>query len=143
MWAGRDFGQSTIQNSGVFSTEYDVIPDPALVTYPVFRSVMMAMVQVWGAVSADAFSSDLIDACELNDKHNVLRKRLFRPSWMTYLDAPRAALITPPAGVLCERTPDGGLLLIAAEETFDVANPRHMAAAWAISDALASLTKFS
>jgi hypothetical protein len=35
--------------------------------------------------------------------------------------------------------PGGGLLLIAAEETFDTANPRHMAAARAIREALTPL----
>ena len=34
-----------------------------------------------------------------------------------------------------------GLLLIAAEETFDVSNPNHMAAAQSIADALEPLNK--
>lgn len=36
---------------------------------------------------------------------------------------------------------DGGLLMIAAEETFDVNDSSHMAGAWALSDALVSLTR--
>ena len=31
-----------------------------------------------------------------------------------------------PPGILTERAPDGGLLLIAAETTLDIANPEHM-----------------
>ena len=121
-------------NSGVFSTEYQEIPAPALIAYPVFKSVMMAMVRVWGATSAQAIGGDI----------GVLRRktgRMFAPAWMTYLAPPLLARITPPSGVLSEPTPEGGLLMIAAEETFDPTNPDHMAASWAISDALVSLTR--
>jgi hypothetical protein len=40
---------------------------------------------------------------------------------------------------LIERTRDGGLLMIAAEETFDIANPDHVARARSIVNALAPL----
>jgi len=61
-------------------------------------------------------------------------------AWMTYLSPPRARKVTPPRGVLVEHTDDGGLLMMAAEETFDTANPKHMAAARSI---LASLTELN
>ncbi len=121
-------------NGGVFSTEYQEIPAPALIAYPVFKSAMMAMAQVWGATSAQAIGGDI---GELRRKSG----RMFAPAWMTYLAPPLLARITPPSGVLCEPTPDGGLLMIATEETFDPSNPDHMAASWAISDALVSLTR--
>jgi hypothetical protein len=47
-------------------------------------------------------------------------------SWLSYLSAPLAAGLEPPADILSERTPDGGLLMIAAEERLDPANPDHM-----------------
>ncbi len=59
---------------------------------------------------------------------------------MTYLSAPLAAMISPPPSIVTERTPDGGLFLIAAEETFDVRNNVHMENATAISEALAPLS---
>lgn len=131
---GGNYPKLYFGNGGVFSTEYGQIPDPAIVAYPVFEAVMMAMVRVWDATSASAICSDLHDA---RDKAG----RFFGPAWMTYLAAPLASRITRPSGALCEATPDGGLLMIAAEETFDVNDPSHMAGAWAISDALVSLTR--
>jgi len=128
-WGRKFFG-----NSGVFSTEYQRIPAPALIAYPVFKSVMMAMARIWGATSAEAIGGDIGELRRKTD-------RMFAPAWMTYLAPPLLSRITPPSGVLCEPTPDGGLLMIATEETFDPANPDHMAAAWAISDALVSLTR--
>jgi hypothetical protein len=132
--AGARHEKSFFGNYVVFTSEYGQTPDPAIITYSIYKSVMMAMIGVWNATSSAAFCSDL----------NEIRQesgRLFAPGWMTYLAPPLLARITPPTGVLCEPTPDGGLLMIAAEETFDPTNPRHMAAAWRISDALAPLTQ--
>lgn len=58
---------------------------------------------------------------------------------MTYLPPSLAAQIRPPTDVVIERTVDGGLLMIAAEETFGVANPKHLAGARSIFQAVAPL----
>jgi Immunity protein 52 len=51
-----------------------------------------------------------------------------------------ASLITVPAApVIVEHLPNGGLLMSATRETFDVENPAHMAAARQIGAAIASL----
>jgi Immunity protein 52 len=63
----------------------------------------------------------------------------FRSGWMTYLSAPYAARITPPAPAITERTTDGGLLLLATQEAFTIENPEHVAAADAIQAALEPL----
>jgi hypothetical protein len=47
--------------------------------------------------------------------------------WMSYLCAERAGRIKLPDEILTERTPDGGLSMIAAETRFDPADRRHMA----------------
>jgi len=121
-------------NSGTFVTERSRAPDPTFINGAVFEAAMMAMVRIWGAASARAFSGDLSKVPETS-------QRLFPPAWMTYLSAPLLARITPPTSVLSKPTSEGGLLMIATEETFDVANAQHMAAAWAISDALLPLTR--
>jgi hypothetical protein len=46
--------------------------------------------------------------------------------WLSYLPARLSADLDPPAEILSERTPDGGLLMIAAEERLDPTNPEHM-----------------
>jgi hypothetical protein len=115
-----------------FQTAFDQVPDPSIVAYPVFKSALLALVSIWGLSSAKSSSDSLSEYRE----HPALR---FDLSWMTYLSAPLVAQITPPPGVVKERIRDGGLPLIAAKETFDVSNPRHMAAARQIRDALAPL----
>jgi hypothetical protein len=48
--------------------------------------------------------------------------------------------VTPlPAPVLVEHLPNGGLLMSATAETFDIENPSHMAAARSIAAAIAPL----
>jgi len=54
--------------------------------------------------------------------------------WMSYLSAERAANIRAPAGIVTERTPDGGLLMIAAETRLDPQNPEHMKRSRAIAE---------
>ena len=119
-------------NSVVLSTEIGLFPDPAIVTYPIFRSAMAVIASIWNVDYAVASPSELT-------RQWTGRPRSFRYSWITYLSPPLARQITPPSGILCERTEDGGLLLIATKETFDVANPDHMAAARTISEALTEL----
>jgi hypothetical protein len=48
---------------------------------------------------------------------------IYHRSWMAYPSAEGSAKLTQPAGETWERTPDGGLLLIAAEERLDPTNP--------------------
>jgi hypothetical protein len=59
---------------------------------------------------------------------------------MVYLDRERAERIAEPRDVVVERLQNGGILLTATEELFDVrANAAHRAAANRIQDALAPL----
>ena len=52
----------------------------------------------------------------------------------------RASLVTPPpAQVIVGRLANGGLLMSATTQTFDVENPAHMAAAREIAAAIAPL----
>ena len=68
-------------------------------------------------------------------------KNLYFPiSWLSYVGSRQACLITPPMAGLVERRPDGGLLMAATDELFDVNNPAHMTAARAIESAVAPLS---
>ena len=46
--------------------------------------------------------------------------------WLSYLNSERAANVVVPPEIKTERTPDGGLLMIAAETRFDPTNVEHM-----------------
>ena len=119
----------------IFETSEYVATDPAIVAYPVFKAVFLSLVESWNVDWARAYSS------ELRNHWKETYPQRFDLSWMTYLSAPFARRIVPPKDAIVEQTKDGGLLLIAAEETFDVSNPNHMAAAHSIADALEPLNK--
>jgi hypothetical protein len=116
----------------VFETEYNQMPDPAIITYSNFKAAILMLAAIWDVDCAYTYSDDLTELWERPGP-------VFDLYWMTYLSPQLAARIVPPKSVLTERVPGGGLLLIAAEETFDVANPAHIAASRAIRDALAPL----
>jgi hypothetical protein len=111
----------------------DIGPDPYVVSYPIFRSALLAMVDAWEPISAEAYSYQLLD---LN-----LEKSYFPRPWIQYLCPWLAQKITPPASALVERLPDGELLMSSATETFDVANPQHLAVATDIAAAMAPLER--
>jgi hypothetical protein len=54
--------------------------------------------------------------------------------WMSYLSAERAAKVRAPAGVITERTPEGGLLMIATETRLDPQDPEHIKRSRAIAE---------
>jgi Immunity protein 52 len=106
-------------------------PDPDVVTHRIFRSAMLAIVDAWQPVKAGAYSQALI---ELRSSGTYFPK-----PWIQYLCPWLARQIAPPPSALVERLPDGGLLMSAATETFDVDNPKHMAVAGDIAAAMAPL----
>jgi hypothetical protein len=116
-----------------FDTSRTVAPDRTIVSYPVFKAVLLSIVSAWDVRHAQAYSDDLSKMWNQPSKH------FLDLAWMTYLEPALAQKVAPPRDVLVERTDDGGLLMIAAEETFDTANPAHMAAARSISKALAGV----
>jgi hypothetical protein len=54
--------------------------------------------------------------------------------WMAYLDAELSKKGNVPGEIATERTPDGGLLMIATEEVLDPMNVQHMARARIIAE---------
>jgi hypothetical protein len=117
-----------------FETNDNPGVEPPIVSYPVFKAVLMAIVAAWDVKSARATSRDLQKFWHKPNPYPL------DMGWMTYVSEPIARKIVPPHDVLVERTDDDGLLMIAAEETFDTSNPKHTAAARSI---LASLADFN
>ncbi|MGA3304183.1 MAG: Imm52 family immunity protein [Methylovirgula sp.] len=121
------------QNDLMFTTSRMVDADPSSLTYEIFRPVLRAIVATWAPEDCIVMPRPLLDLIDL-DRH-------FRDPWMQYLSKPFADLITPPEDVLTERFADGGLLMIATTDTFDVDNRNHVAGAHAIGAATAPLEK--
>ena len=109
----------------------DPRPDTDVNTYRVFRPALLAIVDAWAPVRAGAYSQQLIQLYAADS--------YFPPAWIQYLCPWLAEKITPPSTVLSERLPNGGLLMSATTETFDVDNPKHLAAARDMAAAMAPL----
>lgn len=108
-------------------------PDPKIVDYELTRAALLALVDAWEPVRASAFSNQLFIRSRKAD--------YFRSAWIQYLCPWLAEKIMPPSTVLTENLPDGGLLMTATTETFDVKNRAHLSAAHDICAAMAPLDK--
>jgi hypothetical protein len=106
---------------------YEIPPDLSIITYPIFKAALLTMIATWPCTwaNAGAFKSDYWEHSDAPGEA-PMPSSIYHLSWMAYLSAERSAKLTPPAGVTWERTPDGGLLLIAAEERLDPTNPLHI-----------------
>ncbi len=114
--------------------EFNDRPDPAIVAYPVFKAIMVALAPIWNVTYIQAYTDAIRQYWDSP-------RRVLELSWMTYLSEFFAQMITVPNDVSTEQVPGGGVLLSASAEDFDVANPEHMAAARSLRDALNPLNK--
>ena len=115
--------------------EFDVghEPDPSLLRYDLWRAVLLLLAETWEATWVEAAPADMSEHWGTT--------RAFRAAWMSYVSPRFAHLVTPPAGIVAERRPDGGLFMAATTEMFRTADPRHLAAARAMETALAPLNR--
>jgi hypothetical protein len=119
------------RNSIILSTGSGAIPDPSIVTYKIFKSALLAIVEAWEPLRCAAYPHAILD--------QVQKGSYFRESWIQYLCPWLAELIVPPQSAIVDHLPGGGLLMSATTDTFDVANPTHMAVARNMSAAMAPL----
>jgi hypothetical protein len=105
-----------------------------LITSPVFRAALLAIAAAWDATWCGAYPWDIIP---LWPDPIVVGRPTFKMAWITYLSPRFAPMVTPPRSAIVEYTPQGGIVMTATEERFDVANPAHLAAAREIEAALA------
>jgi hypothetical protein len=89
------------------------------------------MVDAWEPVRGCATSRQL-SQFDKSDSY-------FPPAWIQYLCPWLAEKITPPSTVLSEHLPNGGLLMSATTETFDIDNSAHLSAARDMAAAMAPL----
>lgn len=132
--------------------EYDVAPDLAIVTYPLFKAALLAVDAIWGAqwACAQAFRSGVIavpmglgglpgsrmDRVTQVPIDPSFPRSIFHIPWIAYLAAPLAAGVQIAPEILSERTPDGGLLMTACEESLDPTNPEHARRARIIAETM-------
>ena len=108
--------------------------DASIVTYDLFRSAMLAIIDAWDVTWCASFPTDIMTFWPpVGSGHH------FRLAWMTYVSPRFASLIRPPRGIESQAVAGGGVLMVATRERFDVTNTGHMAAARAIDTAMAPL----
>lgn len=105
----------------------NIDPDPAIVTFPIFKSALLTLLSIWPALSANVRFSIWGEKPPTLPGEPPFPYSGYQMPWMAYLCAERAARVSLPADILTERTADGGLLMIATEERFDPTNRQHMA----------------
>jgi hypothetical protein len=101
--------------------------DPSVITYPILGGAFRVMTSIWPTPWAKLSGS----AAEYEERPGIVgttRVETFRHdiTWMGYLSAELAPGFEPPADLISERTADGGLLMISAEERPDPANADQM-----------------
>jgi hypothetical protein len=139
--------------------DWDVAPDPAIVTYTRFKAALLAINAIWQApwACAQAFRSgnvavpfDLggvqafrIDGVQSVPLDPTFPYSIFHIPWIAYLSAPLAAGVKLSPEILPERTPDGGLLMTATKERLDPNNPEHARRARMLAETLIKQTGYS
>lgn len=113
-------------NSLHFRSDSDGPSDPRIVTYPLMKQVVGATVSTWKPDICTVFSTDLLPG---------LKEGRWHSAWMTYVPPSEAGGIDLVGVPFSEWTPDGGLLLSATDQTFDAANPDHVAGARRLHEA--------
>ena len=140
--------------------EWNVLPDPSIVTYPIFKAALLAINAIWLPpwACAYAFRSNTVKVPEIfpGGLQGYRLERLplipseptfpasdFHIPWLAYLSAPLAGGLDLPAEILTERTPDGGLLMIAAEERLEPTNPEHLRRARILAETMIARTGYA
>jgi Immunity protein 52 len=121
--------------------DYRTLPDPAIVTYPLFKAALLAINANWPPLwaCAYAFEMDYWQA-PLAPGAQLFPYSRFHIPWLAYLSGPLAVRFALPADIATERTPDGGLLMTGTEERLDPTNPEHLRRARILADALMART---
>jgi hypothetical protein len=118
---------SPAYNDCMLSTASGHWPDLSLMTFDLFRAATLAAITCWEPLWCTTQPSTL--------QPFMAKGAWFHASWFTYIHPTLLDRVAPPDLPVVEPTPDGGLLLGAAAETFDVDNPAHLAAALRIEAA--------
>jgi hypothetical protein len=88
------------------------LPDPALVTFPLFKAALLAINTNWPPCWACAYAYRMgFDKSPLFPGAELFPFSVFHIPWLGYLSSPLASGLEPPPEILTERTPDGGLLM--------------------------------
>ena len=107
--------------------------DLSAIRYPEMKALVWAVASSWGApwVNSGVQDSGLGPFEEMAKdpffaSPNGPQRRPYGRPWVGYLSAERAAGLVTPASLVSERTPDGGILISATTEQFDLENAEQL-----------------
>jgi hypothetical protein len=103
----------------------------------VLARALVAITEAWDA------NWGVIETWDYKGRKEDANGQLLRPwgGWITYLAPHYISRISPPPAMRIEPTAGGGLVIVATEEPFTVANPAHIAALDALQEALAPIQR--
>jgi hypothetical protein len=121
--------------------EWNVFPDAAMVTYPIFKSALLAISANWPPRWACAYAFRVgYNKEPLSAGAPLFPYSLFHITWIAYLPAPLAAGLRLPPEIWTERTSDGGILVSATKERLDPTDPEHLRRARILAEAMIERT---
>lgn len=112
--------------------------DPAIISYSLFKTVMMTINGIWPPswACANAFRMSY-DKAPLFPGAPLFPYSRFHIPWIAYLSGPLAAgIVLQQSDITIERTVDGGLLMTATKERLDPADPEHVGRARILAETL-------
>ena len=107
-----------------------VVPRTADTT-PLLKPALLALIDAWAPIAGR------IDPPGLSKRRNGRQRPRVEAGWVTYLAAPLARLVSPPADATREPVADGGLLLSVGDQPFDASDGAALAVWRSIQDSLA------
>jgi Immunity protein 52 len=120
---------------------YKVSPDPAILTYPLFRAALLAINAFWSPTWACAHVFKMhYDKTPLSAGAPLFPYSRFHIPWIAYLSAPLASGLQLPAEIQAERAPDGGFLMTATEERLEPTIAEHLRRARIIAEIMIART---
>lgn len=131
-----------------------VPPDPAIMTYPLFRAALLAINAIWQQpwACAQAFRSRTVkvpygtgggyslESLPMISADPTFPESIFHIPWFAYLSAPLPAGVKLPPEIQTETMADGGLLMTATEERLDPDIPEYARRARILAETLMAQT---
>jgi len=109
-------------------------PKPPSLRFDLYKFALMKGLSIWPAPSGVAYYRLMTAGQAEGCIDPTFPYSGYHIPWMAYLDAELSKKASVPADIATERTPDGGLLMIATEEVLDPMNVEHMRRARIIAE---------
>jgi hypothetical protein len=109
-------------------------PKPPLLRFDLYKFALLKGLSIWPAPSGVAYYRLMTAGQAEGCIDPTFPYSGYHIPWMAYLDADLSKKASVPADIATERTPDGGLLMIATEDVLDPMNVEHMRRARIIAE---------